>query len=164
MGKKIFIVRHAKSSWADMSVTDKERKLNARGKKDAPRMAAWCKEHGYIPQLMISSTAVRARKTAAAFHKEMKLDNNQLLLTDTLYHAPAETYLENCYGLPESIESVMLFGHNPGITYLANEVHDEYIDNVPTCGVLVISTSASTWDQVDFSNCTLQLLKVPKKL
>jgi len=160
--KRIYIVRHAKSSWGDISLADIDRPLNKRGKRDAPFMGQVCKSMGYVPDLLISSTANRARTTAKVFCKEFGFDQDKLTLEDSLYHAPEDSYLEVCFGLDEDINSVMLFGHNPGITYLANSVSDEYIDNVPTCGVLVIDASIDTWNKLDFSNCTLEDFLYPK--
>jgi len=82
--------------------------------------------------------------------------------TDSLYHAPADTYLENCYGLSEETKSVMLFGHNPGITYLANEVSSEFITNVATSGILIIDSNAESWTDLSFDNCRLIDYKAPK--
>jgi len=125
-------------------------------------MGAMCKSKGYVPDQLVSSNANRARTTAEVFCREFGYSPEKLSLEPSLYHAPEDSYLEVCFGLDEDIDSVMLFGHNPGITYLANSVSDDYIDNVPTCGVLVIDSKAKTWNQVDFSNCTLKDFLYPK--
>ena len=162
--KTLYIVRHAKSSWADLSMTDKERPLNGRGRRAAPIMAEYCKTMGFVPDLIISSTAVRAYSTAEVFKKVLGVSDDNYRKYDSLYHAPASMYYESCYELLETQQSVMLFGHNPGITYLANEVSDQYIDNVPTCGLLVVTSTADTWAEVDASNSTLVSMQVPKNL
>ena len=162
--KKIFIVRHAKSSWADLSMKDIDRPLNKRGKNDAPIMAGHCKKIGIIPDVMVSSNANRAMLTAEAFRACYGKDKVKFQIEPNLYHAPESTYIEVCFGLDEDDSSVMMFGHNPGITYLANSVTDKYIDNVPTCGVLVIESSADQWTDVDFSNCKLIDFLYPKML
>ena len=143
-------------------MADIDRPLNKRGKRDAPFMGAMCRSKGYIPDILISSNANRAQTTAKVFCREFDFDAGKLTLEDSLYHAPEDTYLEVCFGLGEDVNSVMLFGHNPGITYLANSVSDEYIDNVPTCGVLVIDASVDKWNKLDFSNCTLKDFIYPK--
>ncbi len=160
--KRIYIVRHAKSSWGDLSLADIDRPLNKRGKRDAPFMGDVCKSKGYIPDRLISSNANRARTTAEIFCNALKLEDSKLSLEKSLYHAPEDTYLETCFGLDDDINSVMLFGHNPGITYLANSVSEQYIDNVPTCGVLVIDATIEKWTQLDFSNCKLKDFLYPK--
>lgn len=163
-GKTLYIVRHAKSSWADMSMTDKQRPLNSRGEKAAPLMALHCRQMGYLPDAIISSTAVRAYSTAAVFKEVLGISDEYYKTYDSLYHAPAHTYFETCYELEDGLASVMLFGHNPGITYLANEVSEQYIDNVPTCGLLVIKSTAEQWVDVHPSNSRLMLMQVPKNL
>lgn len=160
--KRIYIVRHAKSSWGDLSLADIDRPLNKRGKKDAPNMGAKCKELGYIPELLISSNANRAMATAKIFCKALGFEDDKLSYENTLYHAPEDTYLSVCFGLDDDVNSVMMFGHNPGITYLANSVSENYIDNVPTCGVLVIDSTIEKWDELDFSNCRLKDFIYPK--
>lgn len=160
--KRIYIVRHAKSSWANMQLSDWERPLNNRGKRDAPVMANHCKSKGYIPELLISSDARRASDTAKVFCSALEIDKANFTHDSSLYHAPEDTYLSVCYGIDDSINSVMLFGHNPGITYLANSVTDDYIDNVPTCGVLIIDASIDNWTDLDFSNCKLIDFLYPK--
>ena len=160
--KRIYVVRHAKSSWGDLSLSDIDRPLNKRGKRDAPNMGNICKSKGYIPFQLISSKAKRASETAKYFCKSLGFDKSKLSYDDSLYHAPEDSYLNVCYGLDNSISSVMMFGHNPGITYLANSVAKDYIDNVPTCGVLVIDASIEQWSDLDFSNCVLKDFLYPK--
>lgn len=160
--KTIYIVRHAKSSWGDMNLADIDRPLNKRGKRDAPFMGDTCKSKGYIPDQIISSNANRAATTAQIFCKSLGLDKSKLLYEESLYHAPEDTYIDVCFGLDDEINAVMMFGHNPGITYLANSVSKEYIDNVPTCGVLVIHASIEKWTDLDFSKCKLVDFLYPK--
>lgn len=164
MAKRIYVVRHAKSSWLDMRLSDKERPLNPRGKADAPRMANWCLKQGYVPDQIITSTAVRAQTTAELFRQGLQMEIEQFSTNDSLYHAPEDEYITACYGLGEEVSSVMLFGHNPGITYLANLVAASYVDNVPTCGILVIDSSADSWQEIGFENCRLIQMQSPKTL
>ena len=160
--KRIYIVRHAKSSWGDLNLADIERPLNNRGKRDAPIMGSHCLSKGYIPNVLISSNAQRASDTAKIFCNALGMGKKKLSYDKSLYHAPEDTYLTVCYGLDDDIDSVMMFGHNPGITYLANSVSKDYIDNIPTCGVLVIDASIDKWSDLDFSNCKLKDFLYPK--
>ena len=160
--KRLYIVRHAKSSWGDLSLADIDRPLNKRGKNDAPNMGAKCKSLGYIPDLLISSNANRAKSTAKIFCEALGFEKDKLSIEKSLYHAPEDTYLNVCFGLDDEVGSVMLFGHNPGITYLANSVSENYIDNVPTCGVLVIDSKINKWSDLDFSNSKLKDFIYPK--
>jgi phosphohistidine phosphatase len=160
--KRIYIVRHAKSSWDDMRLADVDRPLNKRGKRDAPVMAEVCLDRRYIPELMITSHANRAASTAKEFCKVFGVKEKTLVYEKSLYHAPEDTYISTCFGFKDKVNSVMMFGHNPGITYLANSVTKNYIDNVPTCGVLVIEAKIDSWVDLDFSKCKLKDFLYPK--
>ena len=161
--KSIYIVRHAKSSWADLSAKDIDRPLNKRGIRDAPVMSKMCKDRNVIPDLMITSNAKRASETSLYFAKELGISEDQIVINGKLYHAPEDTYFEEAQILNDDINSVMMFGHNPGITYLANSVTDQYIDNVPTCGVLIIESTVDSWMELDPMNCRLVDFLYPKK-
>ncbi len=160
--KTLYIVRHAKSSWADLSMQDIDRPLNQRGKRDAPIMSSKCIELKYIPELIITSNAKRAQETADCFIEKFGLRQSQTEVNGKLYHAPEDTYFEEAQLIDDSIASAMMFGHNPGITYLANNVSDKYIDNVPTCGVLIITSTASSWVDIDPMNSKLINFIYPK--
>ncbi|MEE9438592.1 MAG: histidine phosphatase family protein [Saprospiraceae bacterium] len=166
--KRIFISRHAKSSWDDLSVSDIDRVLNSRGNRDAPKMATMCASKKYVPDCILSSNAIRAQSTASIFANEFYGDSEMIELHPELYLAPSETYLEVCYELDEDIQSVMIFGHNPGITVLANDIENKlgkkhrFITNVPTCGIIVIESKAKTWQDIDLSNCKLVDFLYPK--
>lgn len=160
--KRIYIIRHAKSSWGDMSQRDIDRPLNSRGKKDAPIISAKCLEKDYIPELMITSNAKRAMETCLIFEKCFSSFLIKKREEPGLYHAPENKYFEECALIDDQINSIMLFGHNPGITYLANSISKEYIDNIPTCGVLVIDSSIESWVDIDPTNCKLVDFIYPK--
>jgi len=160
--KTIYIVRHAKSSWADLTMRDIERPLNKRGNTDGPMMSKMCFDKSYIPELLITSNAQRALETSTYFKMQFGIGDSDLIINNRLYHAPEDTYFEECQVLSDEISSVMMFGHNPGITYLANSVTDNYIDNVPTCGVLVLKSNSESWMNVDPSNCKLVDFLYPK--
>lgn len=160
--KTIYIVRHAKSCWVDMMMKDIDRPLNERGRRDAPVMSSKCMELQYIPQLIITSNAKRARETSRYFIEMFGLSDFQIQVNSKLYHAPEDTYFEEGQLIDDSISSIMMFGHNPGITYLANSVTDSYIDNVPTCGVLAINSTTKTWGELDPMNSKLINFIYPK--
>ena len=158
----IYIVRHAKSSWADLTMKDVDRPLNTRGIRDAPIMAEFLKSNNINVDTMLVSVAQRTQETSQYF-KQSLLPKNYTIIQE-LYHAPASTYFEQMYGLDDDVTSVMMFGHNPGITYLANEVSDTFIDNVPTCGVLVLRSSAKSWQDVDIMNTKMINFYYPKNI
>jgi phosphohistidine phosphatase len=133
--KTLYLVRHAKSSWKNLNLTDKERPLNKRGKRDAPFMGIKLKEMKLLPELMISSNAVRAKKTAYAIAKEIDYDKDNIVLTDEVYEASTIELLNIIKQLNQEFKSIMMFGHNPALTGFHNYLTDQYIDNIPTCGI-----------------------------
>lgn len=161
--KTLFLIRHAKSSWSDMSLDDFDRPLNKRGKRDAPIMAQWLKDTIGDLDAIISSPAKRAKTTAKHFAAmfDVKVDYQK-----SLYHAGQEEILSSVYGANDGDGRVAIFGHNPGFTYFANSfTSDEmYIDNVPTCGIVAIESSVSKWSDFDEQNSKLKFFMYPKKL
>lgn len=160
MPKKIYIVRHAKSSWVDFNLTDFERPLDERGQRDAPVMANYLKSRGVLPDFILSSPAVRAKSTAEIFANVFQKTVNY---ADNLYHGYPEDYLEHITGLSEAVKCIIIFGHNPGITYMANLVEADSTDNVSTCGVLELSMKSSLpWETADWQKMTLDNIFSPK--
>ena len=160
--KTIIFVRHAKSSWTDFSLTDFQRPLDERGIHDAPRMAKRLKEIGEQPDVIISSPALRAITTAAYFAREFGLD---VTPEDTLYHGLPDHYLFTINRLSEDIKSVMLFGHNPGLTHVANAIKPGCTDDLPTCGIVISRVKAKmTWQEIYFSDMKLIDILTPKML
>lgn len=161
--KRILFVRHAKSSWADMNIRDKDRPLNKRGVRDAPMMAKRCQDYGFSLDLVISSTAVRALATATVFHKHFSM-TSPIQTEDYLYHGEVADFEEALCGVDQAIDTVAIFGHNPGITYLANELDSNtYIDNVPTTGVVVGEIDIVDWNDFSVANTKLIDFLYPKQ-
>jgi phosphohistidine phosphatase len=143
--KQLLLIRHAKSSWDSAEMTDFERPLNDRGKKDTPAMADRLKERGIAIDLFVSSTANRAQSTARIFMEQMLSPSNRLLLVNDLYLAPANVFGKVITALDDQFESVALFSHNPGITDFVNSLTDFRTDNVPTCGIFAVSANTNNW-------------------
>jgi phosphohistidine phosphatase len=158
--KTIVFVRHAKSSWDDFRLTDFERPLDARGTHDAPMMAKKLKKEGIHADIIYSSPAVRALTTAQYFASEFGLKIRQ---ESNLYHGFPQHYLGVIQSLKEDISGVMLFGHNPGLTHVANEIERGCIDNLPTCGIVIAQASESLdWQDVDYNKMKLVKILYPK--
>ncbi len=160
--KTVYFVRHAKSSWADMSIGDHDRPLNKRGKRDAPYMADQMVATELQADLMITSSALRARATARFFRKAQQLTKEKLLVDKRLYHAGIETILQVIQELPDEIEIVYLFAHNPGLTYIANHFSIKMIDNVPTTGIVKIVSESPQWTNFDPNNAEMKAFYYPK--
>lgn len=133
--KYLYIARHAKSSWKDMSLSDFERPLNARGKRDAPFMADLLKDKNISPDLILSSPAKRAKKTAKQYHETL---GGELRFDEDIYEASLMNLLELVKEALQSVDSVMIVGHNPDLTALNDLFSDKSIFNIPTTGVVGI--------------------------
>lgn len=161
--KKIILVRHAKSDWNDISLKDHDRPLNGRGKADGPIMAKMAKSSLPKPDLIISSSAVRALKTAIYFHNEFKESCKDILIEKSLYHASEDEILEVLSWQEDDINTIYLFAHNPGLTYFASEVNtNEMIPNVATTGVLEIEYTGNNWADIRFADLYLKNYYYPK--
>ena len=144
--KKLFIIRHAKSDWGGFGESDFQRGLNSRGKKDAAHLSKKLFSAKRIPELIVSSTALRAKLTAEIFSEGFKMPKEKILFFDQLYHAPAEIIYHIIAGLPEDINHVAVVCHNPGITDFVNTlVSKVQMDNMPTSGVFAVEAVTDTW-------------------
>ena len=142
--KTLVLVRHAKSSWSDPALTDKDRPLNERGKRDAPAMGKRLADAGVKPDLILSSSAKRARKTARILAKALDYDFEDIRLDDGLYAVEADDLLEVVRRLGDKPDCVMLVGHNPELTELAHRLSSR-IAYMPTCAVAVFEFDTRSW-------------------
>lgn len=150
--KDILLIRHAKSSWSDPSLEDKKRPLNNRGKRDAPFMAAYIRECGLIPDILLSSPAKRAYSTAKHFHKEFESELSNFTKETDLYFGSESDWLYLINAVSEEHRCPAFFSHNPTITYFANSFQGDNFDNIPTCGVVHLKSTAQEWKDVDYGN------------
>jgi phosphohistidine phosphatase len=160
--KKLFLIRHAKSSWDDPAMADKDRPLNKRGKKDASFMGAILHKQGVSPNLLISSPAKRAYSTAKKIAKKIQYPVENIQTIDTLYHSTANTLLEVIHSQPADVQTLMLFAHNPGLNELVSLICDKQIENIPTCGIVCVSFQASQWQDIGKSNSHFEYFDFPK--
>ncbi len=160
--KDLILVRHAKSSWKDPTLRDHERPLNKRGKRDAPEMGERLARRGYEPDLMVSSSAVRALKTARTIAGKLAYSRQSIAVEDRLYHAGVAELLQVIRGVDDSVDSLMLFGHNPGLTDLANHIGPREILNMPTCAVLHLRFEAESWAEVGKTTVDEVMYDYPK--
>lgn len=158
--KRLYILRHAKSDWGNSGVDDIDRPLNERGKKDAPFMARKLKNSGLNVEHIISSHAKRAYDTARIMADEFP--EACLEKEFQLYHADIDEIFHICLEIEEPKDNVMLVCHNPGITYFANVICGANVDNVPTCGILVIDVDTELWSEADMSDFKLIHFLYPK--
>jgi len=134
--KILYLVRHAKSSWNHPELSDIERPLNKRGKRDAPFIGNLLKEKSVKPDILISSPAVRARKTASVIAEIIGYPKSKIFIDENIYEASSTELINIIHGFDDKYDSVMMFGHNPGLTMVNNYLTDSFIDNIPTCAVV----------------------------
>jgi phosphohistidine phosphatase len=143
--KTQMIIRHAKSNWDNVLVTDMDRALNERGKRDAPAMAQRLLRSGVRIDHFVSSPAKRARTTAELFAHEFGKDREEIQFVPDLYHAPVQTFKEVIISLDDQYDHVAVFSHNPGITAFVNTLTSIRVDNMPTCGVFAVTSPVAHW-------------------
>lgn len=163
--KSLFFIRHAKSSWAEPYLSDHERPLNTRGRRDAPLMAQRLLSTKISPDGLLVSSAKRAKKTAKYFRDAFSIDKDQVLIQDELYHASPKTIERAIRQLPDKWSTVLIFGHNPGFTDVANALkNDQYIGNVPTCGIVGATIDVKKWKDFELEKARRTAFLYPKQV
>ncbi len=160
--KTIFLVRHAKSSWSTPSLEDFDRPLNNRGKRDAPFMGDVLFRKNIFPQLIISSPALRAITTAKIIAEKLNYPVKNIIKNKNIYEAGALDILEVVKKTDDKIESLMIVGHNPGLTDLVNLISDNRLDNLPTSGIVCLKKDTNNWNEFD-KGCSFAFIEYPKK-
>ena len=145
--KTLILIRHAKSDWSNEGLSDSERPLNERGKKDAPEMAQRLRKKGLKIDSFISSPAKRAFRTARFFAKEFDMNKDEIRIENTLYGALPSQFEQTVSLLKERENTVALFSHNPGITEYANTLSSVHTDNIPTCGIFAVQANVQSWKE-----------------
>lgn len=162
--KRLFLIRHAKSSWDEPDLADFDRPLNKRGKQDAPVMGKRLKkEHSANPDLILSSPAKRALRTAKIIAKAIDFPEKKIEVKDSLYAAGITAILNVIHYLDDSLDEVMLFGHNPDLTSLANFFSNHKIENIPTCGIFCVDFDIKSWKDVEGGKGIFNFFDYPKK-
>ncbi|MEM9823622.1 MAG: histidine phosphatase family protein [Bacteroidota bacterium] len=160
--KTVFFIRHAKSSWADSSLRDIERPLNKRGLRDAPFMAQMLRSRGIIVDQILSSPANRAYTTATYFADAMQIDKASIVVRHDIYEAYPQSILNILHTLPAHLQKVLIFGHNPTFTSLANMFSDDYLPNVPTCGIVKVEMEEKEWPLFNPDTARMTAFYYPK--
>lgn len=161
--KTLLLMRHAKSSWSDAGLQDTERPLNKRGEKDAPRMGKLIRDEKLCPDSILSSTAVRAARTAQIVAEKCGY-GGEIQLLDELYMAEPPVYIAALKALPDEVQTVLVVGHNPGLEGLLQLLVAK-VESLPTGAIAHIQVPVRTWQAFDLTiDCRLLDLWRPRDL
>jgi len=160
--KTLTIVRHAKSSWNEPGLSDRERPLNKRGQRDAPRMGKRIADAGIRPSLIVSSPAKRAWTTAQLIAEELSYPVEFLQRENSLYLASLNDILDVIVDQDDGFNSLMVVGHNPGLTNMVNFLSPGITGNLPTAGVVSVTIDQDHWKIYEQPNTELILHDCPK--
>jgi phosphohistidine phosphatase len=166
--RRLHLLRHAKSSWDDHTLRDRDRPLAPRGRRATTRIARWARKHDVRPQLVISSSAVRAQETLRGVLPG--LGGPEVWTEVALYAASAETLLERVRALPDEAMEAMLVGHNPGLADLVlllaepGELRDRAAAKVPTGALATLEADIASWSELEPGNARLAEFVIPREL
>ena len=158
--KTLFLIRHAKSSWDDLSLVDEARPLNVRGKRDAPEMGRRLANRGIHPDAILSSPAVRARTTAELIARELDADET-LVVDHRLYATSADGLLEVIRAQDDDVDCLLVVGHNPEMDTLARRF-SPLTPPMSTCAVLELHFDAAAWEGIRADGLLSKRYDAPK--
>ena len=160
--KKIILIRHAKSSWDNPWLSDHDRPLAERGRKDAPKMAKRLRKRNVQPDLILSSTALRAAETAKITAKEFDFPVDDITWEKNLFHAAPHVILKYIHMQKDSKKTMLIFGHNPGFNELIALLGGN-LDNLPTSGQFGFKLKCDHWAELNRDTAEVWFVDYPKK-
>jgi phosphohistidine phosphatase len=169
--RRLLLLRHAKSSWAEPGASDHARPLNRRGQEAAPRVGAYLNRHKLIPDVVLCSTATRTRETWDLLAAEMR-DAPQATYVERLYDATPRTLLDVFRHADAAARSVLAIGHNPGLQEIATDLiaagdlddRERLREKLPTGGLVVIEFAIDDWSKLHVRSGRLERFVVPRML
>ncbi len=162
--KTLYIVRHAKSSWDDFELSDHDRPLLPIGVKKTKKIVSFLVSKELEPDLLISSSAVRAYETAKLIAEGIGYDSDKIVKSKALYHAGVDEIYDELFSVDNNVDSVMLFGHNPTLTYFANIFIRREIDNLPTSGVVSVEFKTNSWEMIANAKFKVNFVVFPRMI
>jgi phosphohistidine phosphatase len=160
--KQLFLVRHAKSDWSNAGLSDFDRPLNARGQRDAPVMAQLMVSLGHKPDLMVTSPAMRAQTTAQVFAEAFEISDADLVRNLQIYESNVGTMLRIIHTLPDTADTVYIFGHNFTFSELGAQFTTRNISEMPTCAVSQIKSEVTRWKDFEYPDAQFERMWKPK--
>ena len=163
MERKLFIIRHGKSSWDNEGLDDIDRPLAGRGIRNAEEMAGRVMELGLVPDLIFASPASRALNTALIMSRVWELDPDSIQIHDDLYMAYVSEIGQVVGQAPDEVSNLAIFGHNPSFTLYANTFLDAPLDNLPTAGVVIVTFGRGSWKNLERAQVKHTYVDFPKR-
>lgn len=160
--KQLLLMRHAKSSWENPGLSDFDRILNERGKKDAPEMGKRFHKRNFKPDLIIASPAKRTLKTAQDVALALHYPETTIELESSIYQANIEDLVYIIRNFDDNLQNVLMIGHNPAFTGLIGRLGNRLIEHLPTAGAALLSFEIDTWKQVSNHSGNLVWFDYPK--
>ena len=161
--RRLFICRHAKAGRQDSGLDDFDRPLNERGERDALAMGRRLAQQGVRPDLIMSSPAARALATAEHYARQAGMPPDQIQRNPEQYAASVPALMALIRAVDPGIGALMLVGHNPESTDLANVLGGLSIDGIPTCGIVALAFSGRTWADLQAGGGSLLFFDYPKQ-
>jgi len=163
--KSLYLLRHAKSSWAENGLSDRQRPLAERGLRDAPLMGERFSARGEHLERIISSPALRAHTTAQLFAEAGDFPSTDVVVEDDLYFLGSGSVGDVILSQDDQLNSIMLVFHNPDITHFVNSIDYEVsIDNVPTSGLVKLDCDIVHWRDWASASTKFDYFDYPKNL
>lgn len=162
MSKTLVMVRHAKSDWSDVGQKDFDRDLNARGYRDAPKVGVRLRSLNVKPDKVFSSPALRAKLTSQFVIEQLEYQLDEIVYDEELYEASSRSLLNFINSIDDHYNNVIIFGHNPTFTYVAEYLTGSVLGNVPTSGAVSIRLEIDSWKEASKDLGKLQFFIYPK--
>lgn len=164
--KVVYFIRHAKSSWEDLEIPDHRRDLLPVGRKRTKKIGQWLLQRRVSPDLIISSPATRAHKTAEILAHELSFPEDKIITAPTLYPGSREHMMDTLYPLPDSMQHIIIVGHNPTLTDVVNSFlgNRQKIFNLPTSAVAAVQFHTDKWQDVELASTEVEYIIAPKDL
>lgn len=161
--KTLLLVRHAKSSWNDIDISDIDRPLKRSGVKDAITVSEKLRTLKISPDLLITSPAVRAMTTALIFARTLRYHFNRIVINEIAYDFSKDALLPLLRNVDDKYDIVMLVGHDPALTYLINDLTGKSFEKIPTSSVVKLNFRVKHWSKITPKNGKLVFMESPKK-
>ncbi len=160
--KTLFILRHAKSNWDNQDLSDFERPLNERGRRAAPLMGGVMRSNKFVPDLILSSPATRAKETAELVKEAAKFDG-RINFDERIYEATPARLIEVLEEQSDDFSSILIVGHNPAFEGLVRFLTAK-IEPMPTAALAVVDVPIESWSELNEAKGDLRILIRPKEL